>query len=281
MRVMLPPGPAPVTIPGGMRRQLANVLFNEQVRPSMWRLGLDFDWTREDVRPARFVMLSFPDRIDPLLPRPFSISDVWRDGSRPVLELLYKPIGAATRLMRSLQTGEAVNILGLLGNGYPAPREGKRPVLLAGGIGNAPFALLVRHLVREHPAPERIVLFLAGRSRDDVYIQDAVRSSRITIVEVTDDGSWGEKGLITQALSRRLESLGEIEAFACGPPPMLRALRALALERRFSCHLSVEEMMACGYGVCNACVISSNRDAGCYFKACTKGPVFEASEVVL
>src|SRR5262245_6320809 len=104
MRVMLP---IRVNIVPGMRRQLANVLFNEQVRPSTWRLGLDFDWTREDVRPARFVMLSFPERIDPLLPRPFSISDVWMDRGRPVLELLYKPIGVTTKLMRSLQSGDA------------------------------------------------------------------------------------------------------------------------------------------------------------------------------
>jgi dihydroorotate dehydrogenase electron transfer subunit len=264
-----------------MRRQLAKVLFNEQVRPNMWRLGLDFDWTTEDVRPARFVMLSFPECIDPLLPRPFSISDAWLDRGRPVLELLYKAIGPATRLMRGLQTGDAVNILGLLGNGYPAPGRGRRAVLLAGGIGNAPFALLVRHLVQQVAEPGGIVLFLAGRSRDDVYIQEVVRQARITIVEVTDDGTCGEKGLVTEALSRRLASLGDIEAFACGPTPMLRAVRSLALERRFPCHLSVEEMMACGYGVCNACVIPSTRDEGCYLKACVKGPVFEASEVAL
>jgi dihydroorotate dehydrogenase electron transfer subunit len=264
-----------------MRRQLAAVLFNERVRPNIWRLGVAFDWTLEEVRPARFVMLSFPDSLDPLLPRPFSVSDVRVEDGRPLLELLYKPIGASTNLMRALQTGDAVNILGLLGNGYPAPRPGRRPVLLAGGIGNAPFALLVRHLVSACEAPGEIVLLLAGRSKDDVYIQDVAHRAGITIVPVTDDGSLGEKGLITDALARRLGALGAIEAFACGPPPMLRAVRALALERGFPCHLSVEEMMACGYGVCNACVLPSSGEPSCYLKACIKGPVFEASEVVL
>jgi dihydroorotate dehydrogenase electron transfer subunit len=262
-----------------MKRQSSRVLFNQQVRPTVWRLGLAWDASADEARPARFVMLSFKDCVDPLLPRPFSISDVWTDRGTPVLELLYKPIGCATMRMRTLQTGDEVDILGLLGNGYPEPRAGRRPVLLAGGIGNAPFALLVRRLVRARP-PADVVLFLAGRTRDDVYIQDAARTSGVTIVEVTDDGSLGEKGLITDALARRLASLGEIEAFACGPPPMLRAVRLLALDRGFPCHLSVEEMMACGYGVCNACVIPSSREPGRYVKACTKGPVFEASEVL-
>jgi dihydroorotate dehydrogenase electron transfer subunit len=263
-----------------MRRELTRVLFNERVRPQMFRLGLEFDWRKEDARPARFVMLSLPDRTDPLLPRPFSISDVWVERGRPVVELLYKPIGVSTRILSTLHAGDAVNILGLLGNGYPAAAADRRPVLLAGGIGNAPFALLVRRLVAER-APKDVVLFLAGRSRDDVYIQDVVRESGATIVEVTDDGSAGEKGLITEALARRLSGLGPIEAFACGPTPMLRAVRALALEHGFPCHLSVEERMACGYGVCNACVVSSAREEGCYLKACVKGPVFAASEIVL
>jgi dihydroorotate dehydrogenase electron transfer subunit len=263
-----------------MRRELAAVLFNERVRPQMWRLGLEFDWRAADARPARFVMLSLPDRTEPLLPRPFSISDVGVRDGRPVIEILYKPIGVSTRLLSSLHAGDSINILGLLGNGYPAPARDRRPVLLAGGIGNAPFALLVRSLLRER-APGEVVLFLAGRSGDDVYIQEAVRDAGILIVEVTDDGSLGEKGLITEALARRLPHLGAIEAFACGPTPMLRAVRALALERGFPCHLSVEERMACGYGVCNACVVSSTRDPGCYLKACVKGPVFEASEIVL
>src|SRR5436190_408483 len=94
-----------------MQRRLAGVLFNEQVRPQIWRLGLDFDWTREDARAARFVMLSFPDRSDPLLPRPYSISDAWLDDGRPVLELLYKPIGISTRLLTTLDPGDEVNIL--------------------------------------------------------------------------------------------------------------------------------------------------------------------------
>jgi dihydroorotate dehydrogenase electron transfer subunit len=198
-----------------------------------------------------------------------------------VLPRLYKPIGTATRLLTTLRKGDSLSVLGLLGNGFPDPAPGSRPVLLAGGIGNAPFAWQVRELLagpfRSRPAD--VVLFLAGRNADEIYIQPIAAESGITIIEVTDDGSCGERGLVTDALVRRLGELGPIEAFACGPTPMLRAVQKLALAYRFRCHLSVEEMMACGYGVCNACVVRTH-DGSDYVKACAEGPVFEAMEIL-
>ncbi len=265
----------------------AEVAFNLRETSTVRRLGLLYDARARAPRAARFVMLALEDRSLHLLPRPFSISDVvtGADG-RTVTEILYKPVGKVTGLMTGLRPGDRVHVGGLCGNGFPDPAPGRRPVLLAGGIGNAPFALHVRELAA---GPFRgraagIVLFLAGRSAEDVWIQDAVRASGITIVEVTEDGSRGEKGRITDALLRRLPGLGAIEGFACGPGPMLRALSALALEHGFPCHLSVEERMACGYGVCNACVVEERsagvpRGEGSYLKSCVEGPVFEAREI--
>jgi dihydroorotate dehydrogenase electron transfer subunit len=265
-----------------MDRETVEVVYNEAPRPAMRVLGLRYDAFARGARAAKFVMLSFPGRVDPLLPRPFSLSDVRREGGRVVTELLYKPIGPATRLMADLRVGDRVHVLGLLGNGFPDPAPGRRPVLLAGGIGNAPFALQVRELLNGPHGrdPEKITLVLAGRTKDEIFIQDVVRRSGITIVEATDDGSAGERGFVTDALARRLDRLGPIEAFACGPTPMLRAVAKLALERGFPAWLSVEERMACGYGVCNACVVRSRPSPGEYLKACQEGPVFEAQEIV-
>jgi dihydroorotate dehydrogenase electron transfer subunit len=128
-------------------------------------------------------------------------------------------------------------------------------------------------------APQKIVLILAGRRDDEIYIQDVVRRSGVTIVETTDDGSRGEKGFATDALRRRLSSLGPIEAYACGPTPMLRAVKALAAEAGFRAWLSVEEPMACGFGVCNACVVRREGADLRYAKACQEGPVFDAAEI--
>jgi dihydroorotate dehydrogenase electron transfer subunit len=265
-----------------MDREVVSVAFHEQVRPAMWRLGLRYDALRRGVRAAQFVMLGFPGRVDPLLPRPFSISDAYRDAAgEPVAEILYKPTGRATTLMTTLRAGDRVSVLGLLGNGFPPPVVGRRPVLLAGGIGNAPFAFHVRELLgaadrERRPAP---VLFLAGRHRDELYIQDWVRSAGVRIVEATDDGSVGDRGFVTDALERRLDELGPVEAFACGPTPMLSAVKRLAARRDFPARLSTEELMACGYGVCNACVVRAADGPG-YRKACQDGPVFTAAEIV-
>jgi dihydroorotate dehydrogenase electron transfer subunit len=175
-----------------------------------------------------------------------------------------------------------LGLLGLLGNGFPDPAPGHRPVLLAGGIGNAPFAYQVRELLAGpfRGRASEIHLFLAGRNRDELYIQDFVRESGVTIVEATDDGSVGHRGFVTDALAARLDGLGPIEAFACGPTPMLSAVKRLAAARGFRAHLSVEELMACGYGVCNACVVPKADGSGGYRKACQEGPVFEAAEIV-
>ena len=221
-----------------------------------------------------------------LLPRPFSISDAGTDGDGEAFaEFLYKPIGRVTRAMTQLGAGERIRVLGPLGNGFPDPEVGRRPLLLAGGIGNAPFALQVRELIRRGVSdPENIILFLAARTADELWIQDSVIQSGVQIVPVTDDGSKGEKGFITDAVSRRLDELGPVEIFACGPQGMLTAVRKLALERALPAHLSVEEHMACGYGVCNACVVERCREgeaqgSGPYARVCVDGPVFRAEEI--
>lgn len=266
----------------------ATVAYQFRETPSVYRLGLHYDAASKGLRAARFLMFSMEDRRLHLIPRPFSVSDsyVSADG-QCVTEILYKPAGRVTSLMTGLRAEDQVRIGGLCGNGFPWPQEGRRPVLLAGGIGNAPFPYHVRELLSNGFAgrAHEIVLFLAGRTQHDIYIQDHVRKSGITIIEVTDDGSRGEKGRITDALLSRIKTLGPIEAFACGPTPMLRAVQECALHHGFPCHLSVEERMACGYGVCNACVVperstKTGLPTGAYRKACVEGPVFEACEIL-
>lgn len=270
-----------------MQVSLATVLGNAAEQGSVWRMSLAYDALARGAKASRFVMFSLEERPLQILPRPFSLSDVWRraDG-QVVTEILYKPVGRVTRRMTALKPGAVVRIGGLAGNGFPDVAPAKRPLLLAGGIGNAPFALHVRELLAGSHAGRtgEITLVLAGRSAEDIWIQPWVRESGIRILECTDDGTRGERGRITDLLRRELPHLGEVEAFVCGPEPMLHAVQALALEAGFPCHLSVEERMACGYGVCNACVVESRaeglpRGQGTFLKACVDGPVFEARSI--
>jgi dihydroorotate dehydrogenase electron transfer subunit len=267
----------------------SQVLFNRPETRSVYRLGFRYDAFLRGPRAARFVMLSLHGPQVQVLPRPFSLSDAYRDEQGlPVAEVLYKPIGRVTSRMALLREGDEISVGGLCGNGFPDPSPKRRPVLLAGGIGNAPFALQIRELISGPFAGREaeILVFLAGRSSEDIYLQQDARAAGVTVVEVTEDGSRGERGRITDALVRRLGTLGPIEGFACGPEPMLHALKQLAKEHEFPCHLAVEERMACGYGVCNACVILSEREGvdaadAPYLRACIDGPVFESREICL
>ena len=263
------------------------VAFNRQESPSVYRLGIEYDALARGARAARFLMLTVRAGNQQIVPRPFSLSDVWtREDGQVITEVMFKPIGSVTNAMADLRVDDEIHVGGLCGNGFPAPDPSRRPVLMAGGIGNAPFALQVRELV-DGPFSGRaseVLLLLAGRTSSDIYIQDFARDSGIEVVEITEDGSRGEQGRVTNALLRRLDSLGLIETFVCGPEPMLRAVQKLALKHKFPCHLSVEERMACGYGVCNACVVEERRSdfargQGWYLRACMEGPVFEAKEI--
>lgn len=264
----------------------APVLYNVRETPTVYRLGLAYDALSRGVRPAQFVMLALPELEQQLVPRPFSVSDAFLDAQgREVAEFLYKPLGRVTRLFPRLGPGDELRVGGLAGNGFPDPVRG-RPVMVAGGIGNAPFALLVRRLAGETAGKplERSVMLLGGRSAADIYIQPAVREVGVRILPVTEDGSLGEQGLVTAPLVRLLQEGGPVEVYGCGPTPMLRALQGLALEHGFAAHLALEEHMACGYGVCNACVVERRvpdrpRGEGPYARLCTEGPVFEAREV--
>ncbi len=265
----------------------AKVLYNQAETSSVYRLGLAYDAEARGARPARFLTLRFDGPTPHIVPRPFSVSDAFvHDDYGPVTEVLYKPLGRVTSALTRVRASDNLHVLGLLGNGFPEPAAGHTPILCAGGIGNAPFALQVRHLLAGPfaSAPSRVVLLLAGRSSSDIYIQPWVREAGITILETTDDGSRGARGRITDLIQTHWSNWTRPELYACGPAPMLHALQSFAIARGVRCHLSTEERMACGYGVCNACVVESRREGvpeghGDYLKSCVEGPVFECREI--
>jgi dihydroorotate dehydrogenase electron transfer subunit len=262
----------------------ARVLSNRAETESVHRMMLLYDASARSARAARFVTLRFDGPTSHIVPRPFSISDAYEEAGDPITEFLYKPLGRFTTALARLEAGSSLHVLGLLGNGYPLPPEGAAPVLLAGGIGNAPFAFQVRELLDSGVPARRIHLVLAGRREADIYIQPWVREAGVCITEVTEDGSRGVRGRITEVLDAVTAGAGMPVLYACGPAPMLRAVAAWAGPRGLPCHLAVEERMACGYGVCNACVVEAAlsgvpRGRGPYLKACVEGPVFAATRI--
>ncbi len=197
------------------------------------------------------------------LRRPISINDVSFD--RNTIDLLVRKAGRGTEALIALKEGDKVNILLPLGNGFSleAP-AGSRLMLIGGGVGVAPLLYLGRKLKEAGYEPE---FLLGARSASDVLEYDDF--ARIGKVHVsTEDGSMGEKGLVTQhsALDQKIDRI-----YCCGPAPMMKAVARIAKEGDIECEVSLENMMACGLGACLCCVENTVKGNVC---VCTEGPVF-------
>lgn len=238
--------------------------------------------------PGQFVMVgagaeaSVP-RHDPLLPRPMA---VYRDlgpvegraADERAVELLYRVVGRGTTLLSEVEPGDTVSIVGPLGKGFPVT-AGEEPALLAGGgTGIASLYELARALVA---VGRPVLVMLGARSEADLIGRDdfaALASEGVELVCTTEDGSAGILGRVTAPLRERLEAAGgAATVFAVGPTPMMRACGELAASHNTACLVSLENPMACGFGVCLGC--AAPRREGGFSLVCKAGPVFDAREI--
>ena len=233
----------------------------------MW-IGTDL---AQMARPGQFICLYTKDA-SALLPRPISICEVDKVGN--ALRIVYRVAGKGTAEFATYKAGDDVEILGTLGNGFPVDEaKGKKVFLMGGGIGIPPML----QLAKEMDAHKQIVV--GYRDHQTFLMEDLVKYGEVYIA--TEDGSVGTKGNVMNAI----EANG-IEAdmiFACGPMPMLRAIKKYAEEKGIDAYISLEEHMACGVGACLGCVVKTKEvDHHSHVhnaRICTDGPVFEAKEV--
>jgi len=219
--------------------------------------------------PGHFVMLRVPGRLDPLLPRPFSVYG--RQGDR--LDVLILKAGRGSRLLASLEPGDALDVIGPLGTTFPAPDD--HPwLLVAGGVGVAPlrYALQAWPEVRPHAA-----LVFGGRSREAVFLPPEA-PARVQLT--TDDGSAGLQGTVLAGVDAVLgaDDPARWRVLTCGPDPMVRALVTTWGRRVASIHGSLEAHMACGMGACLGCVVPDGR--GGYLRLCKEGPVLGTNQLL-
>jgi len=211
--------------------------------------------------PGQFAMLGLdPERRhrDPLLPRPMA---VYRGDAR-ALEFRFKVVGRGTRIMAELTRGQKVAVLGPLGNGFALP--GGPSTLVGGGSGIASLFELARDSM---PRPR---VLLGGRTRSDILGLEDFEALGVELAIATDDGSLGLRGLVTDLLAPRA---GET-VYACGPLGMMQRAQALASNSGARCMVSLENNMACGFGVCLGCVVKT--PAG-FRLVCTHGPIFDGA----
>ncbi len=234
----------------------------------------------EGFQPGQFAMLS-PGavgaslRFDPLLPRPMAL---YRSQTAPggaEVEVLFKVHGRGTALLAEVRPGEHVRFVGPLGQPFPDAPRGSVALLVGGGTGVASLLDLARRTLAAGEA--RVVVLLGARSAADLMGRADFEALGADLVLATEDGSLGEKGLVTAPLERLLGEEPHPIIYACGPTPMMRRAAALAAAKGCRCLVSLENPMACGVGVCLGC--AAPRAGGGVVLVCRDGPVFEASTV--
>jgi dihydroorotate dehydrogenase electron transfer subunit len=228
------------------------------------------------IRPGQFVMVDVPHRIQPYLRRAYSVADT--DPREGQIELLIKTIGRGTAALEEIPEGSPLSMLGPLGNTFtfgdlPA---GSRTAVVAGGIGAAPFPMLLKALASAGLACD---LYLGGRGAKDLAFRQ--RFAGVVpgeTVLVTDDGSVGEKGLVTRAFARRLDAGARYaRVFACGPMPMFAALAKVVARAGLPAEFSTEAEMGCGFGVCLGCVLPGTEKP--FLVSCSEGPILSPEKV--
>lgn len=224
-----------------------------------------------NAKPGQFVMV-YPKDGSMILPRPISICEAI---GRKVLRLVYRISGKGTKEFATLREGDEVTILGPLGNGFPVEEAaGKRAVLIGGGIGVPPILELSKRIKASE------VTTVVGYRNDELFLnKDFKKYAKVLIA--TEDGSVGVKGNVLDAIKAKGLECDVI--YACGPMPMLRAIKQYAAENNITAYISLEERMACGVGACLGCVCKTvKKDAHSKVnnaRVCTEGPVFNAVEV--
>ncbi len=234
--------------------------------------------------PGQFAMLAAAERWGggederPHLPRAFSYARATAEGEA---HFLLEDVGPGTRRLCELRAGDRLWLLGPLGVGFALPTDGRRAILVGGGAGIAPLAIWQDALMdagADHPSAHPPTVLLGFR--DGLHAQGAglLKGAQVA----TDDGSVGHRGLVTELLAAELErwpisDRSHATVYACGPAPMLEAVRALCAARALPAQLALESGMACGFGACFGCVVA--RRGGGYLRVCVDGPVIDAAEL--
>ena len=228
----------------------------------------------ETAVPGQFLEIKCSEGIDTILRRPISISNtIPKLGS---VEFIMQVRGNATSVFSKRKPGDDIDVIGPLGKGFTVNPEKKNPIILGGGIGIFPMYFLAKKI--NNPDTKIVLGF---RNKDFVIMEDDFSALPGKLHITTDDGSYGQKGFVTDVLEKEIKSSGVDMIYACGPLPMLKKVQQISINAGISCELSAEERMGCGIGACLGCAIKLvEGDEWRYGHVCKDGPVFKAEKVI-
>lgn len=248
----------------------ALVISQQEIAENIFDMWIETGLAAE-AHPGQFIGV-FPKNKSTILPRPISICEV--NEEKTALRIVYRIAGQGTKEFSSYTAGDKVDILGILGNGFPLEAgKGKKTFLMGGGIGVPP----ILQLAKELDAEKQVVV---GYRDNNLFLKEDLDKYAAVYV-ATEDGSAGTKGNVMDAIAAN--ALDAEVIYACGPMPMLRAIKKYAEEKGIKAYISLEEHMACGVGACLGCVVKTKEvDHHSHVnnaRICTDGPVFDAEEV--
>ncbi|WP_072524781.1 dihydroorotate dehydrogenase electron transfer subunit [Clostridium sp. Marseille-P3244] len=256
-----------------MKKEAAAVIFQERIARDIYSMWIETNGAQQ-AKPGQFVSM-YTDDGTKLLPRPISICEI--DGENKRLRLVYRVTGenTGTEQFSKMKQGDRIAVIGPLGNGFPIERaKGRRAFLIGGGIGVPPILELAKQIKCEKKQ------IIVGYRDSETFLKEEFEANGEVYIS-TEDGSVGIRGNVLDAI--RENGLKADIIYACGPTPMLRAIKAYAKENEIECYLSLEERMACGIGACLACVCQTKeKDHHSNVnnkRICKDGPVFLSTEV--
>ena len=242
-----------------MKQGIFEIMENTALTESVFRMVLSGD-VSDITAPGQFVNI----QLDGLfLRRPISVCDVGEN----TLTIIYKVVGKGTEQMSRMQTGETLDVLTGLGNGYDLTLSGEKPVLLGGGVGVPPMYLLAKKLLSQG---EKVSVILGFNTKSEVFFEHEFQKLGCDVTVTTVDGSYGTKVFVTTAL----ETMDYTYFYTCGPEPMLKAVYKAS---NTSGQMSFEKRMGCGFGACMGC---SCKTITGYKRICKEGPVMKKEEIL-
>jgi dihydroorotate dehydrogenase electron transfer subunit len=252
-----------------LKQVSATVISNTELMPGYYLICVDSPDIVAASKPGQCVTVRCGEELT--LRRPFSIHQITKSGQ---LYLFFKIIGEGTTSLSTCREGEKLDILGPLGNGFHVKSTSTKLLLVAGGIGIAPLTFLAQQALAEE---KTVTLLLGAHARNELYPQKLLPNAAKTIV-TTEDGSYGEKGKVTDILSRYVDSVDQI--YACGPLAMYKemAKQRQKWQRKKPTQISLEVRMGCGLGACFSCSIKTRNGMK---RVCLDGPVFNLDDITL
>lgn len=254
-------------------KHLCKIINKEKVSDDFYSLEIISPFITQNSSPGQFINIKC-NKEGLLLRRPFGISDINR--KKGTFKVLIKIVGDGTKWLSELIKGDDLNVLGPLGNGfsYGDDIEDKLVYLVSGGTGIAPFPFLARALKNY---TNKIILFSGFKNKKECLNKRFFDKLNIKSVIATDDGSLDKKGFVSDIVLKEIKNKKKPDKiYACGPNQMLKAVSLIAKKYKIDCQISLEEKMACGFGVCMGCTVMTKTGNKL---VCKDGPVFSAKEV--